>query len=116
MPKQPIRRSLWFLNNKRITRGRPLSKEPAFAPTTTKSPTARKDKAEDPLGVCSLFEDDEPTIVCPIRFRRGLDYNGPMREVFSFRQRCQMDPRFTEVRLNDKNGKSAGNIDVVWFL
>ena len=35
-----------------------------------KVPNCTKDKALDPLGVCSVFDDQGvPTITCPIRFR-----------------------------------------------
>jgi hypothetical protein len=82
-----------------------------LCPYNNKVPNCTKDKAEDPLGVCSLFEDDEPTIICPVRFRQDWLITSDAARFF-----FPPDAKWTsltEVRLNDKNGKSAGNIDVV---
>ena len=82
-----------------------------LCPYNNKVPNCTKDKAEDPLGVCSLFEGDEPTIVCPVRFRQDW-----LITVDAARFFFPTDAKWTsltEMRLNDKNGKSAGNIDIV---
>ncbi|MFO1371828.1 MAG: NotI family restriction endonuclease [Candidatus Competibacteraceae bacterium] len=34
-----------------------------------KVPSCTKDKAKNPLGVCSIFHNDSLVITCPIRFR-----------------------------------------------
>jgi len=34
-----------------------------------KVPNCTKDKAKDPLGVCSIYHESHPVITCPIRFR-----------------------------------------------
>lgn len=40
-----------------------------LCPFNNKVPNCTKDKAKDPLGVCSVFHNDTPVITCPIRFR-----------------------------------------------
>ena len=41
-----------------------------LCPFNNKSPNCTKDKANDPLGVCSVMEGNTPTITCPIRCRQ----------------------------------------------
>lgn len=70
-----------------------------------------KNSIEFPLGVCSLHHKGKPVIVCPIRFRE--DWN-----IITDAAHFIFDEKATwthvgEVRLNDKHGKSAGNIDYV---
>ena len=40
-----------------------------LCPFNNKVPNCTKDKAKNPLGVCSIFHNDTPVITCPIRFR-----------------------------------------------
>lgn len=40
-----------------------------LCPFNNKVPNCTKDKANDPLGVCSIFHYDKPVITCPTRFR-----------------------------------------------
>jgi len=42
-----------------------------LCPFNNKVPTCTKDKAEDPLGVCSVYTGDHVTVTCPIRFRHA---------------------------------------------
>jgi hypothetical protein len=70
-----------------------------------------KKHAKDPLGVCSVFEGEHPTITCPIRFRQ--DWRIAADAAAFFFADGTNYTSLTEVRLNDRNGKSAGNIDVV---
>ena len=42
-----------------------------LCPFNNKVPNCTKDKAQDPLGVCSVFHDNEVVITCPIRFRQS---------------------------------------------
>ncbi len=70
-----------------------------------------KNSATDPLGVCTVFDGDELAVTCPIRLRQDLlIVSDAARFFFSQAQRYLA---LTEVRLNDKYGKSAGNIDIV---
>jgi hypothetical protein len=70
-----------------------------------------KNSIEFPLGVCSLYHKNEAVIVCPVRFRE--DWN-IVTDAAKFL--LKGSPNWThvgEVRLKDKQGKSAGNIDYV---
>ena len=82
-----------------------------LCPFNNKVPNCTKDKANDPLGVCSVFEKDTPAITCPIRFRQNWVIADDGAEFF-FPQGARWTS-LTEVRLKDKNDKSAGNIDLV---
>ncbi|MEW6353444.1 MAG: NotI family restriction endonuclease [Pseudomonadota bacterium] len=82
-----------------------------LCPFNNKVPNCTKDKAKNPLGVCSVYHNDNVIITCPIRFRQdwiiadhAAEFFFPPGAVWS---------SLTEVRLNDGLGKSAGNIDVV---
>lgn len=70
-----------------------------------------KNSIEFPLGVCSLYHKKRPIIICPVRFREDW-------KIVSDAAAFIFDKKETwthvgEVRLNDKSGKSAGNIDFV---
>jgi hypothetical protein len=76
-----------------------------------KVPNCTKDKAKDPLGVCSIYDADSVAITCPIRFRQDWLIAVDAAEFF-FPPNIAWTS-LTEVRLPDKHGRSAGNIDVV---
>lgn len=82
-----------------------------LCPFNNKVPNCTKDKAKDPLGVCSIFHEKEIAITCPIRFRQDWLITDHAAEFF-FRAGANWSS-LTEVRLSDLNGKSAGNIDLV---
>ena len=82
-----------------------------LCPFNNKVPNCTKDKANDPLGVCSVFHDGTPAITCPVRFREDWIITDDAASFF-FAENLAWSS-LTEVRLNDANGKSAGNIDVV---
>jgi hypothetical protein len=69
-----------------------------------------KNSATDPLGVCTIFEGERLVVTCPIRLRQ--DFRIVADAVDFFFPGASYVP-LTEVRLKDKNGKSAGNIDIV---
>jgi hypothetical protein len=82
-----------------------------LCPFNNKVPNCTKDKAKDPLGVCSIYHENHPVITCPIRFREDWIITDDAASFF-----FQDDATWSslaEVRLNDSQGKSAGNIDVV---
>lgn len=82
-----------------------------LCPFNNKVPNCTKDKAKNPLGVCSIYHEDAPVITCPIRFRQNwIIADDAAAFFFDVGTRWSS---LTEVRLNDANGKSAGNIDVV---
>lgn len=82
-----------------------------LCPFNNKVPNCTKDKAKNPLGVCSILHDGVPAITCPIRFREDWLITDDAASFF-FPESSTWSS-LTEVRLNDANGKSAGNIDVV---
>jgi hypothetical protein len=82
-----------------------------LCPFNNKVPNCTKDKAKNPLGVCSIFHEDGLAITCPIRFREDWIITDDAASFF-FKKGISWSS-LTEVRLNDANGKSAGNIDVV---
>lgn len=82
-----------------------------LCPFNNKVPSCTKDKASDPLGVCSVYTGDNITITCPIRFRQDWLIATDAAEFF-FPPQTKWTS-LTEIRLNDAEGKSAGNIDVV---
>lgn len=82
-----------------------------LCPFNNKVPNCTKDKAKNPLGVCSIYHTDDVAITCPIRFRQDWIITDHAAEFFF--QPGATWSSLTEVRLNDDLGKSAGNIDVV---
>ncbi len=82
-----------------------------LCPFNNKVPNCTKDKAKDPLGVCSIYHENEPVITCPIRFRQDWIIADDAASFFF--NETETWSSLTEVRLNDSNGKSTGNIDVV---
>ena len=44
-------------------------REKRLCPFNNRVPNCTKDKANDPLGVCSVFEGNSVAITCPVRFR-----------------------------------------------
>jgi hypothetical protein len=82
-----------------------------LCPFNNKVPNCTKDKAKDPLGVCSIYHEGRPVITCPIRFREDWLITDDAASFFFQKGACWSS--LTEVRLSDAQGKSAGNIDVV---
>ncbi|MBX2964602.1 MAG: hypothetical protein KF845_00550 [Cyclobacteriaceae bacterium] len=70
-----------------------------------------KNSIEFPLGVCSLHHKGKPVIICPIRFREDWSIISDAAG-FIFNKKAAWT-HVGEVRLRDKHGKSAGNIDYV---
>ena len=82
-----------------------------LCPFNNKIPNCTKDKAQAPLGVCSVFHEEEIVITCPIRFRQNWSIAEDAARFF-----FGSDAHWTslsEVRLKDAEGGSAGNIDLV---
>jgi hypothetical protein len=82
-----------------------------LCPYNNKVPNCTKDKANDPLGVCSIYHRNSPVITCPVRFRQNW-LIAENAATFFFGDQANWTS-LTEVRLKDANGQSAGNIDVV---
>lgn len=82
-----------------------------LCPFNNKIPNCTKDKAQDPLGVCSVFHGNDVVITCPIRFRQNWLIADDAADFF-FGPDANWTT-LTEVRLKDAEAGSAGNIDVV---
>ncbi|NTU50559.1 MAG: hypothetical protein HGA87_06780 [Desulfobulbaceae bacterium] len=82
-----------------------------LCPFNNKVPNCTKDKAKNPLGVCSILQNNKPVITCPVRFREDWIITDDAASFFF--EKDALWSSLTEVRLNDAFGKSAGNIDVV---
>ena len=107
---QPLAEVFGFpVSNQSLEAQRYRSKR--LCPFNNKVPNCTKDKAKNPLGVCSVLHDSDVVITCPIRFRQNWIIADDAADFF-FPQDAKWTT-LTEVRLNDRDGKSAGNIDVV---
>jgi hypothetical protein len=82
-----------------------------LCPYNNKVPNCTKDKANAPLGVCSIYHKQAPVITCPIRFRQDW-LIAENAAAFFFGENANWTS-LTEVRLKDASGQSAGNIDMV---
>lgn len=82
-----------------------------LCPFNNRVPSCTKDKANDPLGVCSVYAGESVAITCPVRFRENWQIVSDAAEFFFPPEATWTS--FTEIRLSDANGKSAGNIDIV---
>ncbi len=70
-----------------------------------------KNSIEFPLGVCSLYHHDKAVIICPVRFREDWTIISDAAD-FIFGDK-EAWTHVGEVKLKDKHGKPAGNIDYV---
>ncbi len=110
MPKQPLAEVFGFpVDNFSPEAERYRARK--LCPYNNKTPNCTKDKAEHPLGVCSVLEQDHAVVTCPIRFRQDWKIADDAADFF-FSPDAQWTS-LTEVRLNDRYGRTAGNVDVV---
>jgi hypothetical protein len=86
-------------------------RENKFCPFNNTVSSCTKNSIEFPLGVCSLNHKDKPVIICPIRFREDWKIISDAA-AFIFDGKAAWT-HVGEVRLKDKFGKTAGNIDYV---
>jgi Restriction endonuclease NotI len=82
-----------------------------LCPFHNKVPNCTKDKANAPLGVCSVLHDGQAVITCPIRFREEWLIAEDAAGFFFPPQTTWTS--LAEVRLKDADGLAAGNIDLV---
>lgn len=86
-------------------------RENRLCPFHNRFPNCTKDKANNPLGVCSVNHGENKVITCPSRFREDWKI---LHDAASF-----VWPNGTkwtslpEIKLVDANGQSAGNVDYV---
>ena len=110
MKKQPLAEVFGFPIDNMTAEAKRYRKH-RLCPFGNKIPNCTKDKANNPLGVCSVFDQGETVITCPIRFRQDWLIAEDAASFF-----FPPDTKWTtltEIRLKDKYAKSAGNIDVV---
>ncbi|MDA8173245.1 MAG: NotI family restriction endonuclease [Nitrospiraceae bacterium] len=82
-----------------------------LCPFHNRVPSCTKDKVKNPLGVCSILNNNGLAITCPIRFtERNLIVSDAAGFFFPEDSSWTFLP---EVKLKDRHGKSAGNIDFV---
>ena len=74
-------------------------------------PNCTKDKADAPLGVCSVWHHGNKVITCPVRFREDWIIVENAAK-FAFPPGTAWTS-LSEIRLVDKYGSSAGNIDYI---
>ena len=108
--KQPLAEVFGFPINDESAKATAARKN-RLCPFNNKVPNCTKDKAKNPLGVCSIFHQGIPTITCPVRFREDWLITSDAASFF-FDEGVRWSS-LTEVRLPDGFDKSAGNIDVV---
>jgi hypothetical protein len=82
-----------------------------LCPFNNKVPNCTKDKANSPLGVCSVWHNGISVITCPTRFREDWVIVENAAD-FAFGSKASWTS-LSEIKLVDKNGQSAGNIDFV---
>ncbi len=82
-----------------------------LCPFNNNVPNCTKDKANNPLGVCSVWHKGTSVITCPTRFREDWVIIENAAE-FAFGSKASWTS-LSEIKLVDKNGQSAGSIDFV---
>ena len=82
-----------------------------LCPFNNKVPNCTKDKAKDPLGVCSVNHGDRTAVTCPVRFTENWLIADDAADFF-FPEGAHWTS-LSEVRLADAEDKSAGNIDLL---
>lgn len=110
MPNNPLAEVFGFPTDN-STEQATRYRQQKLCPYNNKVPNCTKDKAQNPLGVCSIYYQDEPVITCPVRFRQNWLIVENAASYF-FGEGATWTS-LTEVRLNDANDQSAGNIDIV---
>ncbi len=110
MPKHPLAEVFGFPTDN-LSSDAERYRRNKLCPFNNKVPSCTKDKAENPLGVCSVYDNDAIAVTCPIRFRE--DWLIAEDAAAFFFPKSVSWTSLTEIRINDKHGRSAGNIDVV---
>lgn len=82
-----------------------------LCPFNNRIPNCTKDKATDPLGVCSIQHGSGVVVTCPVRFTQDWLITADAAEFFFAKGTRWTSLR--EVKLADRNGGAAGNIDYV---
>lgn len=110
VPTQPLSEVFGFPINNESARAKRYRAN-KLCPFNNIVSNCTKNSIEFPLGVCSLNHKEKPVIICPIRFREDWSIISDAAG-FIFDKKATWT-HVGEVRLKDKHGKSAGNIDYV---
>jgi hypothetical protein len=111
MAKQPLGEVFGFPTDN-MSASAERSRQHRLCPFNNIVPNCTKDKARDPLGVCSVIGDDgKIAVTCPIRLKQDWIIATDERGELLFPK--SKWTTLTEVWLKDRHGKSASNIDVV---
>ena len=111
MPRQPLAEVFGFPVGNLGPKAQ-RHRQHRLCPFNNTVPNCTKDRAKNPLGVCSIREnEDQIAVTCPIRFREDWLITDDAASFFFMPQTAWTS--LTEIRLNDRYGKSAGNIDIV---
>ncbi len=110
MPRQPLGEVFGFSANN-FTAQAEYYRQNRLCPFNNKVPSCTKDKANDPLGVCSVNHNDGVVITCPIRFRQ--DWRIAVDAAAFFFAPDTAWTSLVEIGITDGDGLAAGNIDVV---
>jgi hypothetical protein len=108
MPNQPLAEVFGFPISNLSNQAEHFRRN-KLCPYNNKVPSCTKSKANDPIGVCSVLAGETVAITCPVRFRQNWQVVSDAAEHF-FPPNTQWTS-LAEVRLNDAEGNSAGNID-----
>lgn len=106
----PLAEVFGYKANDRSTSAKKHRKQ-KLCPYNNKFDVCTKDKKAKPLGVCSIHFNDTPTIICPIRFRENWRICSDSASFFF--PKAKNWTALKEIRLKEKNGESAGNIDLI---
>ncbi len=110
MPNNPLAEVFGFPNNSFSDQAKRYRRN-KLCPYNNKVPNCTKDKANNPLGVCSIYHKNSPVITCPIRFRQDWLIAENAANFF-FGNNANWTS-LIEVRLKNADGQSAGNVDVI---
>lgn len=110
MPRQPLGEVFGFSADN-FTAQAEYYRQNRLCPFNNKVPSCTKDKANDPLGVCSVNHNDGVVITCPIRFRQ--DWRIAVDAADFFFAPGTAWTSLVEIGITDGDGLAAGNIDVV---
>jgi len=66
--RSPLGEVFGFPNGNESSKAQRYRKQ-KLCPFNNRVPNCTKDKANNPLGVCSIWHNGAPVITCPVRFR-----------------------------------------------
>lgn len=110
MPKQPLAEVFGFSILNTGSRAERYRRD-KLCPYNNIVSSCTKNSVENPLGVCSILQNEKPVIVCPVRFREDWCIVSDAAEFLLDRENSWT--HVGEVSLLDKHGKAAGKIDFV---